>query len=83
MGGHSLLAIQLIARLREVFHIEISLRGFFESPTVLNLAETVRKFRETASQPQSDPIIRVLRDRHRVEITSEGKMSLPEALRKR
>jgi len=41
LGGHSLLATQVVSRIREAFQIEISLRDFFESPTVAELARKV------------------------------------------
>ena len=41
IGGHSLLAMQIMSRLREVFPIEISLRDLFESLTVAGLAERI------------------------------------------
>ena len=45
LGGHSLLATQVISRVRSVFHLELSLRGFFESPTVFGLAQAVESAR--------------------------------------
>ena len=38
LGGNSLLAIQLINRLRETFQIDIPLRGFYESSSVAKLS---------------------------------------------
>jgi acyl carrier protein len=41
LGGHSLLAIQLMTRIRETFSKEITLRHFFERPTLAELAQVV------------------------------------------
>ncbi|HEX6716237.1 MAG TPA: amino acid adenylation domain-containing protein, partial [Pyrinomonadaceae bacterium] len=40
-GGHSLLATQVIARLREIFQVDIPLRSLFEEPTIAGLAKNV------------------------------------------
>lgn len=54
LGGHSLLGAQLIARLRDAFGIEISLRNLFGAPTVAQLAQEIERL--TASPTaQSGP----------------------------
>ncbi|MFZ4730020.1 MAG: phosphopantetheine-binding protein, partial [Pseudanabaena sp.] len=41
LGGHSLLATQIISRLRKVFAVELTLRIFFEAPTIVALGEKI------------------------------------------
>ncbi|HKS26460.1 MAG TPA: amino acid adenylation domain-containing protein [Pyrinomonadaceae bacterium] len=41
LGGNSLTAIQLIARLRDEFEVEVPLVELFDNPTVAHLSETI------------------------------------------
>ena len=41
LGGHSLLGTQLIARIRDTFSVELSLRTLFDLPTISKLSEQI------------------------------------------
>ena len=43
LGGDSLLGVQLIARLRKMLNINLTVRSLFESPTVAELALTIEE----------------------------------------
>ena len=55
LGGNSLLATQLVARLREAFRWELPLRLAFEFPTVESLARAVSDARGPSSQDAKRP----------------------------
>jgi aryl carrier-like protein len=48
IGGHSLRAAQVAARMREAFKMEIPLRQMFESPTIVQLAEVIDQMVQTS-----------------------------------
>ena len=57
LGGHSVLATQIISRVRDVFHVELPLRSIFESPTVNELSKKIGP-RKTAETPPLQHAVR-------------------------
>jgi amino acid adenylation domain-containing protein len=41
VGGHSLLALRLVSRIRSIFEVEIKIRHLFQRPSVAGLAELI------------------------------------------
>ena len=48
IGGHSLLAARVAARMRESFQLDIALRRMFEAPTIAQLAHVIDQTMQTA-----------------------------------
>ncbi|WPO76489.1 non-ribosomal peptide synthetase [Streptomyces sp. KN37] len=51
LGGHSLIATQVVARIRETYGIELPMRLMFEGRTVAQLAEAVRQAQGDGEAP--------------------------------
>ena len=65
LGGHSLAAAQLTARVRSVFRIELTLKVFFENRTVAGLAAAI-----SAGETQRGQCDRIARLLHSVQAMS-------------
>jgi amino acid adenylation domain-containing protein len=63
LGGDSLLAMQLISRVRGTWHVELSFRSFFETPTVAEMARKIETAPQIASTAPVPPLQNVARDR--------------------
>ncbi|NET47044.1 non-ribosomal peptide synthetase, partial [Okeania sp. SIO2B3] len=48
LGGNSLLATQVISRLRQAFEMELTLQRLFESPTIAGIAQHIEVLRQLA-----------------------------------
>ncbi|MEO7021510.1 MAG: amino acid adenylation domain-containing protein [Ktedonobacteraceae bacterium] len=62
IGGHSLLAMQVISRIRAVFQIELPLRRLFETPTIEGLAQVIAQVRQEEPPLLEPPILPAPRD---------------------
>lgn len=54
LGGHSLLGTQLIARIRNAFDVELSLRKVFDSPTAAELSDSIERLLAKEQQISAD-----------------------------
>ena len=54
LGGHSLLGTQVVARVRDMFGIELSLRSLFDGPTVAELSRQIEMALVARLQAMSD-----------------------------
>jgi len=63
LGGHSLMATRVVARVREELRVELPLRALFEAPTVERLAPRVEALRGAGEGAQAPPLVPVPRDR--------------------
>lgn len=82
-GGHSLLAVRLLARISERLKVELSVHTFFEAPTIIEQAIIVAQKR--AEQAQQDDrearkpaIVAVARTQYRAKISAQGMLTSPK-----
>jgi hypothetical protein len=56
-GGHSLLTIRVLSRVRDVFNIDLPLRGLFDSPTVAGMANHLMQHLTDAVTPDEERLL--------------------------
>ena len=74
LGGHSLLGTQLIARIRDTFGVELSLRSLFDFPTISELSGQIEMLLLTKLQAMSEEEAQLLAN----EAAPAAAESLPE-----
>ena len=81
LGGNSLLAMQVLARIRRTFEVEVSIRSLFDGPTIDELGQEIQKVKASGAVPRMPAIRPRPRPTTAVEtLTAElGKLS-PEQI---
>ena len=64
LGGHSLMATQVVSRIRERFALEIPMRAMFDRPTISRLGAAVMQAHD-ASEEEDLSIVAVSREGYR------------------
>ncbi|MEL7039186.1 MAG: amino acid adenylation domain-containing protein [Cyanobacteria bacterium J06592_8] len=62
LGGNSLLATQVLSQMRQTLQVEISIRRFFETPTIADLESDINQNNHQGSQTEEIKIERLNRD---------------------
>ncbi len=65
LGGHSLMATQIVSRIREKFHVELAMRILFEKPTISGLAQAIEAAQQDGSESAEPAIVPVAREAYR------------------
>jgi acyl-coenzyme A synthetase/AMP-(fatty) acid ligase/acyl carrier protein len=61
VGGHSLLAVQVLSRIYQSFSVELPMSALFEAPTIGRLAQRIDQARRAAPVPVPPPLVAVPR----------------------
>jgi acyl carrier protein len=70
LGGHSLLGVKLLSRIRDTFGVELPLGELFASPTIRTLARLIEQ-----QSPPSEPI-----QPQRIQAAARGTKTIEEML---
>lgn len=62
LGGHSLIATQMVARISDAFKIEFPLQNMFEAPTIEQIANMVRPLISAGYEPEIPPLVPIPRN---------------------
>jgi acyl carrier protein len=65
LGGHSLLVIQFITRVRQTWQVELPVRALFKSPTVAGVAETITQLQSNNEKVNVPAIMPIARESRR------------------
>jgi amino acid adenylation domain-containing protein len=76
VGGHSLLVTQAVARIRDLFEVELPIRLLFKVSTIAELAQAIEKVKARSEELRKPAVSAVSREVYRLRrgsFTTEGK----------
>jgi FkbM family methyltransferase len=79
LGGNSLLATQIISRIREAFDVELSIGEFFKDPKIVNLALAITQIQSKKKDSNSNKTSEIQEDEIEHLLTSIEQLSEEEA----
>ncbi|AGC43405.1 non-ribosomal peptide synthetase [Myxococcus stipitatus DSM 14675] len=79
LGGHSMKAVQALARIQEAWRVEITLRVLFEHPTLGAMARHLEAASPAPSRPAPPPLVARPRQARRVQADSRADLNLPDS----
>jgi acyl carrier protein len=81
LGGQSLLATQVMARIQKVMGVELSLRSLFQAPTIADLATAVEEARIAGSARRIPAIGSISRETRRISLPLQKIRENPDTLK--
>jgi acyl carrier protein len=81
LGGDSLLAMQILARIRRSFQVEVSIRSLFDRPSIEELGQEIEKAKASGAKPKIPAIMPRSRPTTSIDaLTAELRKLSPEEI---
>ncbi|WNZ66012.1 phosphopantetheine-binding protein [Myxococcus sp. MxC21-1] len=79
LGGQSMKAVQVVARIQESCKVDVSLRVLFEHPTLGALAKHLETLQQPGAPAAPPPLVARPRQARRVQAATRAELNLPDS----
>ncbi|WP_043711593.1 non-ribosomal peptide synthetase [Corallococcus macrosporus] len=79
LGGQSMKAVQVVARIQEAWKVDVSLRVLFEHPTLEALAKHLESLQQPGAPAAPPPLVARPRQARRVQAATRAELNLPDS----